>query len=116
MSTADDVTALAVYGSLAPGASSHWVVSRIAGEWVDGVINGYTFEVTWGPAEGYEGFVPDADGPAVPVAVLLSAQLDRGWREIDEFHGQGFERRIMPVLFADGRTVEANLYIALTDV
>jgi gamma-glutamylcyclotransferase (GGCT)/AIG2-like uncharacterized protein YtfP len=116
MNDAAHLPALAVYGTLAPGESNHWVVSRIAGDWVDGVINGYVFEITWGPAEGYEGFVPDAEGPEVQVAVLLSEQLERSWREIDDFEGQGYERRRLPVRLADGRTIEANIYVALTEV
>ena len=116
MNEADSTTALAVYGSLAPGESDHWVVSRIAGDWIDGVIHGYTFDLTWGPAEGYEGFVPDPDGPEMPVAVLLSTQLDSRWREIDDFEGQGYERRVLPVELEDGRTVDAHIYVALTEV
>jgi gamma-glutamylcyclotransferase (GGCT)/AIG2-like uncharacterized protein YtfP len=116
MNEADSRTALAVYGSLAPGESNHWVVSRIAGDWIDGVINGYTFDLSWGPAEGYEGFLPDPDGPEVRVAVLLSAELDSRWREIDDFEGLGYERRVLPVRLEDGQTVDAHIYVALTDV
>jgi gamma-glutamylcyclotransferase (GGCT)/AIG2-like uncharacterized protein YtfP len=116
MNEADSRTALAVYGSLAPGESNHWVVSRIAGDWIDGVINGYTFDLSWGPAEGYEGFLPDPDGPEVHVAVLLSAELDSRWREIDDFEGLGYERRVLPVRLEDGQTVDAHIYVALTDV
>jgi gamma-glutamylcyclotransferase (GGCT)/AIG2-like uncharacterized protein YtfP len=109
-------TALALYGSLAPGESNHWVVSRIAGDWVGGTIQGYTFDLTWGPAEGYEGFVPDLEGPDVAVAVLVSNQLDHRWREIDDFEGVGYERRLLPVRLDDGRTIDAHVYVALTDV
>ena len=109
-------TALAVYGSLAPGESNHWVVSRIAGDWVGGTIQGYTFDLTWGPTEGYEGFVPDLEGPDVAVAVLVSNQLDHRWREIDDFEGVGYERRLLPVRLDDGRTIDAHVYVALTDV
>lgn len=116
MSDDTEMTALAVYGSLAPGESNHWVISRIAGDWFDATVNGYVFEVTWGPADGYEGFVPDAEGPAVPVAVLVSSQLDGRWREIDDFEGQGYERRVMAVRLADGQIIDANIYVALTEV
>lgn len=109
-------TALAVYGSLRPGEANHWVVSRIPGEWVAGSVRGWAFEITWGPAEGYDGFVPDADGADTPVDVLLSEALPNRWREIDDFEGSGYERRAIEVQLADGRVVDASIYVALTEV
>lgn len=108
--------ALAVYGSLAPGESNHWVVSRIPGEWLPGVVHGYLFEVTWGPAEGYEGFLPDVDGHEVGVWVLRSNDLDKKWREIDDFEGPGYQRQQISVRLDRGDEVEAQIYVALTDV
>jgi hypothetical protein len=52
----------------------------------------------------------------VHVAVLLSAELDSRWREIDDFEGLGYERRVLPVRLEDGQTVDAHIYVALTDV
>ena len=75
---ADEIEALAVYGTLAPGEKNHWVLSRIGGEWCTGTVRGYTFEITWGAAEGYEGFVADESGGLVQVAVLRSSQLPIG--------------------------------------
>jgi len=107
--------ALAVYGSLAPGQESHWVVSRIAGQWKPGVALGYVFEVTWGPAEGYQGFIADPDGLAVVVSVLQSSELTKKWREIDEFMGAGFERAPVSVELDDGGVLAAQIHVALTD-
>ena len=109
-------SALAVYGSLAPGESNHWVVSRIRGEWQRGVVRGYIFELTWGPAEGYQGFIADDDGSAVVVSVLRSLELHKKWREIDDFEGPGYERRPIVVELDDGSEVEAQIYVALTDI
>lgn len=110
--------ALAVYGSLAPGEPNHWVVSRIRGSWVPGTVTGYQFDITWGPADGYDGFIPDVDGAAVPVHVLLAdeAELDRHWREIDDFEGPGYERQRIDVTFDDGTVAVAQIYVALTEV
>ena len=107
--------ALAVYGSLAPGESNHWVLARIPGQWTTGTVRGYTFEITWGPAEGYPGFIPDPGGHFVPVHVLQSAALDRNWRTIDDFEGQGYERQAIRVQLADGQEVNAQIYVTLTD-
>lgn len=116
MDHGDPTTALAVYGSLVPGEANHWVVSRISGDWVTGTTRGYTFDITWGPADGYEGFLPDPDGGEVELSVLLSTELDKKWREIDDFEGNGYERRQLPVQLADGTVVDAHIYVALTDV
>jgi len=116
MNVRDSTTALAVYGSLAPGEPNHWVVSRIAGEWVGGTVYGYVFDLTWGPADGYQGFLPDPGGGRVELSVLLSPELDRKWREIDDFEGPGYERRILPIVLDDGREIDAHIYVALTDI
>jgi gamma-glutamylcyclotransferase (GGCT)/AIG2-like uncharacterized protein YtfP len=116
MSVHETMPALAVYGTLAPGEPNHWVVSRIAGEWIQGTVRGYVFEVSWGPAEGYDGFLPDPDGHEVEVWVLQSAQLERSWRDIDDFEGQGYERRSIPVALASGQELDAQIYVALTEV
>ena len=106
---------LAVYGSLAPGESNHWVISRISGEWTTGTVRGYEFDITWGPADGYQGFIPDADGNDVAVSVLVSNDLERHWREIDEFEGPGYERRMIAVSSPSALPVQAHIYVALTD-
>lgn len=111
----DAVAALAVYGSLAPGGPNHWVISRLRGEWTTGTVRGYSFELTWGPAEGDTGFLPDPDGHVVDVAVLRSADLDRRWHEIDDFEGDAYDRRPIEVHLDDGATIVADIYVALTD-
>jgi len=116
MALADDVpNRLAVYGSLAPGEPNHWVVSKLQGTWEPGTATGYLFDLTWGPADGYAGFIPDADGNPVPVAVLHSEQLEKNWRSIDDFEGDGYERRVITVSLDSGVQVQACIYVALTD-
>ena len=111
----EDVAALAVYGLLAPGEKNHWVVRSIEGEWNPGVVRGFEFDVTWGPAEGYEGFLPDESGNDVAVMVLESDHLDKNFRSVDDFQGEGFVRQIVPVTLADGTIIHAWIYVALTD-
>ena len=106
--------ALAVYGTLAPGEENHWVLRPVAGEWRPGTVKGWRFEVGWGPAEGYPGFLPDPDGNDVPVQVLVSERLEKHWREIDQFEGPGYERQSIAVTLDDGETVQAQIYVALT--
>ena len=92
---ADEIEALAVYGTLAPGEKNHWVLSRIGGEWCTGTVRGYTFEITWGGGRGgNEGFVADESGGLVQVAVFCGRRSSPiWWREIDDFEGAGYERR-----------------------
>jgi len=59
--------------------------------------------------------LPDADGSAVAVAVLRSEQLEKQWREIDDFEGPGYERQMLPVTLDSGEVIEAWVYVALTD-
>ena len=68
------------------------------------------------PAEGYLGFIPDADGAAVEVSVLTSTELTKKWREIDDFEGEGYERQRVVVTLESGALVDAEIYVALTDV
>ena len=107
--------ALAVYGSLVPGEKDHFVVRKIEGEWTPGTVRGFEFEVTWGPAEGYEGFLPDDSGNDVPVMILRSDRLEKNWRTIDDFHGDGFVRQLTPVTLDDDTVIDAWIYVALTD-
>lgn len=88
----------------------------MAGEWRTGVVLGWTFELTWGPAEGYDGFVPDPEGSEVPVHVLVSDELPRRWREIDDFEGPGYRRVPIDVQLDDWSTVVASIYESLTEV
>ncbi len=112
---ANPETALAAYGSLRPGEPNHWVVNRIPGTWLPGSVRGWSFELTFGPAEGYEGFVPDPNGGKVAVDVLVSEALAKRWREIDDFEGAGYERRSMDVTLESGEVIEASIYVALTE-
>ena len=104
-----------MYGSLSPGEKNHWVIRGIDGEWVSGTVSGFEFEITWGPAEGYEGFLPDDNGNDVSVMVLRSDKLDKNWRTVDEFHGEGFVRQIVPITLGDETVIHAWIYAALTD-
>jgi gamma-glutamylcyclotransferase (GGCT)/AIG2-like uncharacterized protein YtfP len=108
--------ALAVYGTLRRGGSNHWVIARIAGEWLRGTVRAYSFDITWGPADGYPGLIPHPEAPLVDVDVLISDELPRRWREIDDFEGAGFERRPIDVALDDGTTLTAEIHVALTDV
>ena len=107
-------------GVLEPGAKidhrrSSGSGSFHQGEGTRGTVSGWVFEITWGPAQGDEGFIPDPDGATVDVAVLVSSELGRRWREIDDFEGPGYERTVVEVTLDDGSTCAAQIYVVLTD-
>ncbi len=115
--------ALAFYGTLRPGRSSHWVVRDVPGVWVPGVIRGYVFDITWGEYEGYPGFVADADGHRVSVSVLISDDWAAHVSKVDDFEGRGYRRRPLAVFAPDsgpdGDDVtigQAGVYEFLTDM
>lgn len=107
--------ALAVYGTLRPGESNHWLVRRIAGEWVSGTVRGFEFEIGWGPVEGFPGLLLDKGGQDIAVAVLISEHLDEHLQEIDDFEGPGYRRVVCAATLDDGRLVDAWIYEAVTD-
>jgi len=107
--------ALAIYGTLRPGEANHWVVRTIDGEWTEGTIRGWLFEVTWGDAAGYPGVVLDPDGQLVEVSVLRSNRLASHLHEIDNFEGAGYRRVETNVVLADGSTICAFVYEAIQD-
>lgn len=109
------VYSLAAYGTLRPGESNHWVVAHIDGQWRPGTVRGWTFTIGWGDAEGYPGFVADQAGQDVAVSVLTSDELDANLDAIDEFEGAGYRRGRIDVRLDDDTTVEAWIYLAVTD-
>ena len=43
---------MAFYGTLRPGESNHYEVRSIPGTWRTGTVRGWTYDITWGPANG----------------------------------------------------------------
>ncbi len=101
---------LAAYGSLMRGEPNHYEVRSIPGTWSQGTVRGWTYEITWGPADGYDGITLDAAGPTVTVDVLESDELDRHLDRLDRFEGPGYRRITVPVIIADGTETEAWIY------
>jgi len=108
--------ALAFYGTIRPGEPNHWLVKDIPGEWVEGIVRGFVFEVTWSGYDGYPGLVLDNSGNRVPVSVLMSDEWTAHFARIDQFEGPGYERRPTTVFDLDGGATlgQAGVYETLT--
>lgn len=106
----DADTALAVYGTLAPGKENHGQVAMIAGEWRRGTVRGRLAPEGWGAALGYPALVLDPDGPTVDVQVLESGDLPAHWERLDEFEGPGYRRVPVSVELAPAPRI-ASIYV-----
>ena len=106
----DEVTRLAVYGTLAPGRKNHWVLEGLKGTWSAGTVRGHLHQEGWGATEGYPALVHDESGPEVEVQVLESDELRAQWKRIDDFEGPGYQRSVVPVLLSSGQKVLCHIY------
>lgn len=110
-------TALAVYGTLAPGERNHHVVAPLGGSWTPGLVHGDLVVSGWGAELGYPALRPRIRGPAVSVRVLAAAGLADAWPALDELEGSEYQRVLVPVLVAGSERgprllTVANLYAA----
>lgn len=103
---------LALYGILRPGGSHHYEVRSIPGTWTTGTVRGWTYQITWGPADGYDGITLDAAAPTVEVDVLESDELDRHLDRLDRFEGPGYRRVTTDAELEDGSVVEVQIFEA----
>jgi gamma-glutamylcyclotransferase (GGCT)/AIG2-like uncharacterized protein YtfP len=103
-------TALAVYGTLAPGKENHGQIAMIAGSWSLGTVRGRLASKGWGAALGYPGLVLELEGPVVEVHVLESDDLPTHWARLDEFEGPGYRRLPVTVDLAPAPRI-ASIYV-----
>jgi gamma-glutamylcyclotransferase (GGCT)/AIG2-like uncharacterized protein YtfP len=97
-------TRLAVYGTLAPGASNAWVLEDLAGTWTDGTVRGVVDRTGRYPV-----FRWDEHATEEPVRIFTSASLPEAWPRLDAFEGAAYRRVLVPVT-CDGRLCVCNAY------
>jgi gamma-glutamylcyclotransferase (GGCT)/AIG2-like uncharacterized protein YtfP len=98
-------TALAAYGSLAPGGEHHPELDRAGGHWAPAVARG---QLRGGPLPRLTP-MPAAD--PIRVQLLRAAEgLPNLWERLDEIEGAAYERILVPAETDCGELVIANLY------
>lgn len=103
---------LAFYGILRPGGSHHFEVRSIPGTWTTGTVDGWIYQITWGPADGFDGITLDPDAPAVEVDILESDDLEGHLDRLDRFEGPGYRRVSTQARLADGSDVAVQIFEA----
>lgn len=104
---------LAVYGTLAPGRSNHYLLQNLAGEWSEGVVRGALEDVGWGAVQGYPALRWDPRGERkVRAHLLVSPELPLHWEQLDAFEGESYVRVLVTVELDGGGIEVANLYEA----
>ncbi len=101
---------LAVYGTLAPGEVNHSQITGIPGTWAEGFVRGDLRMTGWGAEYGYPALAWRPNGPRVPVKLFVAPGMERHWRRLDGFEGDGYRRILVPVEDDGGIVAVANLY------
>ena len=100
-------TALAVYGSLAPGGVHHDQLDSIVGEWVQGAVRG---QLSDGPFPRLDP-TPAADEVSVQLLWHADGLPDR-WSQLDTLEGNDYQRVLVVVETGVEGLLIANLYAA----
>lgn len=101
---------LFVYGTLAPGASNHGLLEKLAGTWQEGTVHGVLYPSGFGPTAGYPVIDLEQTGRPVKGFLFSSVELADHWPELDAYEGVGYRRVKATVTVADGSEQEAYLY------
>lgn len=95
---------LIVYGTLVPGGRYHHLLASLEATWEHCTIRGRL-----GNYRGYPSFKWNPAGEAHPAWLVTSPGLPAKFRQLDEFEGQHYTRRLIPAE-AGPRLVIAYIY------
>ena len=95
---------LIVYGTLMPGGQYHHLMAGLTARWERCTIRG-----SLGTYRGYPSFKWNPGGEPHPAWLITSAGLPAKYRELDDFEGEAYTRRLIPAA-AGNRLVIAYIY------
>jgi gamma-glutamylcyclotransferase (GGCT)/AIG2-like uncharacterized protein YtfP len=95
---------LIVYGTLMPGGQYHYLLADLAAAWEKCIIRGRL-----GTYQGYPSFKWNPAGEPHSAWLVTSAGLPAKFRELDDFEGDAYIRRLIPAEVG-GRLVIAYIY------
>ena len=95
---------LIVYGTLVPGGKYHHLLAHLAARWEKCTIRGRL-----GTYQGYPSFKWNPAGEPHPAWLVTSPELAAKFRELDDFEGEAYTRRLVPAE-AGNRLVIAHIY------
>ncbi len=82
---------LIVYGTLVPGGKYHHLLADLPARWEPCTIRGRL-----GTYQGYPTFKWNPGGKAHPAWLVTSPGLPAKYRELDDFEGEDYTRRLIP--------------------
>ncbi len=95
---------LIVYGTLMPRGQYHYLMAGLAARWERCTIRG-----SLGTYRGYPFFKWNPGGERHPAWLITSAGLPAKYRELDDFEGEAYTRRLIPAVVGN-RLVIAYIY------
>lgn len=95
---------LIVYGTLVPGGQYHHLLADMAATWEKCLIQG-----SLGSYQGYPSFKWNPAGESYPAWLVTSPLLPAKFRELDDFEGRAYTRRLIPAQVGS-RLVIAYIY------
>ena len=95
---------LIVYGTLVPGGQYHYLLADVEATWERCTIRGRL-----GSYRGYPSFKWNPVGESHPAWLVTSPELPQKFRELDDFEGRAYTRRLIPAEIGT-RLVIAYIY------
>ena len=95
---------LIVYGTLIPGGQYHHLLADLAAAWEKCTIRGRL-----GSYQGYPSFKWNPAGEPHPAWLVTSPKLAAKFRELEDFEGEAYTRRLIPAE-VENRLIVAYIY------
>ena len=96
---------LVTYGTLAPEEPNHDIVADLGGDWEKCSVEGDVADV-----DGLPVFDWKLGAARIEAELLVAPGLPKRWKQIDQFEGSSYKRRLITIITGTGVSV-ANVYL-----